>query len=364
MSSEGLSVLITGSSGFLGRHLLHTFSERSERGEIALLRLFDLADPPNVIDLGLNRDIRIEVIQGDVRSYTDVREACRGMDVVVHNAAVVDLGDKPPSLLHDVNVEGTRNIIRACKEEGVRCLMYTSSVDAVVTRKEGTDIEILSEYPDESELLFGIYGVTKQKAEKVVLQANGESTSNGDGKLVTCALRPPVMYGEGDPFNVTKSLEMATFGYIVPVKDARNLFQNAYAGNVAWAHLCAMRVAMKDSAIVGGQAYFITDDTPPEPYFDFLKPFAERLGYKYSSIGVPSQLLFGAAYALEFMAWLISPVFRMKLILRTSALRGATSTHTYNRDKAEVQLGYRPIYSHEDAIERSVSYYRKKLNRN
>lgn len=220
-----------------------------------------------------------------------------------------------------------------------------------------------SEYPDESELLYGTYGVTKQKAEKAVLQANGEPIGNGDRKLVTCALRPPVMYGEGDPFNVIKSLEMAILNYIVPVKDARNQFQNAYAGNVAWAHLCAMRVAMKDSEVIGGQAYFITDDTPPEPYFKFLKPFAERLGYKYSSFGVPCQLLFGAAYTLEFMAWLISPIFRMKLTLRTSALRGATSTHTYNRNKAELQLGYTPMYSYENAIERSVPYYRKKLNR-
>lgn len=357
-------MLITGSSGFLGSHIHRTLLEKSDEGLIALLRLFDISDhdPPNSPVSGLYPEIRTERQQGNVRSYDAVKKACRGMDVVLHTAAVVDLGDKPPGLLEDVNVKGTENVVRACKEEGVRCLVYTSSVDAVITGRAGTELEVLTEYPPESELLFGTYGMTKQRAEKEVLRSNGDQTGSGDGKLVTCALRPTVMYGEGDPFNVSKSLGMAIYGVIVRVKDASNQFQNVYAGNVAWAHLCAMKAAMKDPVTVGGQAYFVTDDTPAVPYFDFLQPFTARLGYKYSSIGVPCWLLFSLAYILEWIAWLISPIIRMNLVLRTASVTVATTTLTYSRKKAEEQLDYQPLYSHEEAIERSIPYYRKILH--
>ncbi|XP_062523117.1 3 beta-hydroxysteroid dehydrogenase type 7-like [Corticium candelabrum] len=360
--SEGLSVLITGSSGFHGSHLTRVLVEATNRGEVAFLRLFDVA--PHVDDSSY-REIITERQQGDILKYEDVREACHGIDVVFHNAAVVDLGDKSHRLVEEVNVRGTENVVRACREKGVRCLIYTSSVDVVFTSQEGTEIEEVVEYPAESDLVFGTYGITKQRGEKIVLAANGAKTGRGDGKLVTCALRPTVMYGEEDPFNVPTPLKLAafTFGYVIPVKGAKNQFQNTYAGNSAWAHVCAMKAALTDPSTVGGQAYFITDDTPAEPYSQFLEPFASRLGYNISSIGIPYWLLFGFAFVLEFVAWLMSPFVRMKLFLRVSALRGATSTHTYSRKKAEEHLGYNPLYGYEESIERSIPYYRKILKK-
>ena len=84
------------------------------------IELFDPGELPGV-------DSRV----GDIRDAAAVLEACRGVDVVLHAAAQIDWGHATPEELAEVNVGGTENVLRACRETGVRGLVYTSSMDAV-----------------------------------------------------------------------------------------------------------------------------------------------------------------------------------------------------------------------------------------
>ena len=93
--------------------------------QLSLLRIFDLtayAGPA---------DPRIEIVSGDIRDASAVHNACRGIDLVIHSAAGVDWGTKPEEEVLSVNFGGTENVVNACREQRVRHLVYTSSLDAI-----------------------------------------------------------------------------------------------------------------------------------------------------------------------------------------------------------------------------------------
>ena len=97
---------MTGGAGFLGR---------------AILRELDATKPDSVrvLDLGPCDAPGVEARVGDVSDYATVLDACRDVDLVIHGAAMVDWGHATRQRLEDVNVGGTRNVLRACREAGV-----------------------------------------------------------------------------------------------------------------------------------------------------------------------------------------------------------------------------------------------------
>ena len=135
-------------------------------------------------------------------------------------------------------------------------------------------------YPRESDLNEGIYGITKQRAEKIVLRSNSD-------RLTTIALRFTTVYGEGDSRMIRVIESSALFGrFMMRISNVHNVLQFTYVGNVAWAHLCAMRALLRGGDTSGGKAFFITDDTPLSSV-EFFEPIITRLGYQYLPIGIP-----------------------------------------------------------------------------
>ena len=89
----------------------------------------------------------IDFVQGDVRDYEKLAMACEDVDLIIHAAAVIDWGAKDPNEVLSVNVGGTENVIRACRERGVQNLIYTSSLDAVYTGKPLVNVNEDQDYP-------------------------------------------------------------------------------------------------------------------------------------------------------------------------------------------------------------------------
>ena len=318
--------------------------------EVSSIRTFDVSDAELELESNPLSRIVVERVVGDVRDSDAVTRACRDVDVVIHAASIVDFGDKDGDFVRAVNVDGTRTIVDACLATGVTCLVYTSTEDVVITRTPLVDAVETDIYPPESHLIYGSYGVTKQRAEKIVLRANGDN-------LVTCALRPVVLFGEGDPFNVTNALGVAFRKIVVPVQ-AENQFSSCYVRNAAWAHVCAFRAALARPEAIGGEAFFVTDDTPTCPYFDFLKPFADGLGYRYAPFKLPGSFLFGLVWLFERLAWIVKtpPMFR------SGPMYGAMTTYTFSRQKAEEDLRYWPLYDFQESVRLSLPYYKRVLN--
>jgi len=335
-------VLVTGGAGFLGRAILRELA----KAPIAELRVFDLEPVeargfPGVIS-------RV----GDIRDGDALRQACRGVDVVVHAASQIDWGHAEPGELAQVNIGGTEKVLQACREEGVRGLVYTSSMDVVCGTKPVVRADESIAYPTR---YANEYARTKALAEQIALRADAPG-------LRICALRPCGMFGEGDPYHVANVLRVVKAGNLpFRIGNGRAAFQHVYVGNVAHAHVLAIRALLDPESRVGGQAYFVTDDSPAVNFFDFMEPILLELGYSLppKSRSMPYPVMWAIGALAEGAALALRPVYHFVPTLTRSSVRFVGHDHTFVGDKARRDLGYEPIYAESEAIKRTVDWFRE-----
>jgi len=138
---NGLNILVTGGSGFLGKAIVEEFLSDQSPVKVSTLRILDLKPYDGL------HDARLAFIQGDICIPDDIRKACEGIDIVIHNAAIVDWGTKKPHEVFHANYTGTQCVIEACKNNNVPMLIFTSSLDTVITGKPLRNIDESQPYP-------------------------------------------------------------------------------------------------------------------------------------------------------------------------------------------------------------------------
>lgn len=238
--SSSVSALVTGAGGFLGLYLVEQLLERGTRvrtlcrGQYAELEALD-----------------VETVRADLRDREATLAACRDIDVVFHVAAVAGLGG-PWRHYYEINTLGTEHIVEGCRRHGVGRLVFTSSPSVTF---DGTDQRGVDESVPYPETWFGHYPHSKALAEQHVLAANGV-----DG-LLTCSLRPHLIWGPRDRHLIPRLLQRARSGRLRRVGDGTNLVDMVYVENAAEAHLLAAD-ALKPGSAVAGSAYFISQGEP------------------------------------------------------------------------------------------------------
>jgi sterol-4alpha-carboxylate 3-dehydrogenase (decarboxylating) len=350
----GLSILLTGGSGFMGRAIVHELLDPASPLPLRHLRLFDTA-PYNGPE-----DARVEVIRGDVRDADRVAAACQGMDAVIHTAAIVDWGTHPPQEVYDVNVGGTENILKGCQKAGVKYLVFTSSLDAVYTGRPLRNIDESEPYPSHH---ANMYCRSKHLAEELVAQANGKATegtgNSSPGVLHTVMLRPCDVYGPADPYHMGSLIDMAKGGFYVRLGNGEAVSQHVFVGNIAWAHLLALK-GLIDGKEVAGKVYFITD-SPPSNFFHFFDAIVEGSGYpiRPKNFRIPRGIAYAMGAMAEFVALLLRPVYRYNPKFSRFAVTYTCTDFTFTSARAERDFGFTPKYSHDEAMAATVRYFRK-----
>ena len=171
------------------------------------------------------------------------------------------------------------------------------------------------------------------------------------------------IYGEGETAFLTEMMKRGSMGRGTIVrlsywrKQHDNDHQIIYAGNAAWAHLCTMKSLCESPEHCGGEAYFVTDDTPPGQYNSLCAPFVHSAGLKYASFSVPSRLFLAVLYILETILIIIRPVVKCNLPSTTGAIWMVNLNATFSRKKLETNCKYSPIFSYSDSLKRSIPYY-------
>ena len=119
IASQPLSqkiILVTGGGGFLGSAIIRMLVTRG-----ASVRNFSRSRYPSLEAMGVDQ------IQGDIADADSLQPACRGVDLAFHVAAKAGVWG-PYRTFHQANVVGTRNMIAACRANGVERLVYTLSL--------------------------------------------------------------------------------------------------------------------------------------------------------------------------------------------------------------------------------------------
>ena len=319
--------LVTGGGGFLGRYIVEQLVARGDQ-----VRVFSRQRYSELDALG------VESRTGDLQDKSAVAAACEEMDVVFHAAALPGIWG-PWKLFHGINTLGTQHVIDACRRHGVGRLVFTSSPSVVYDGHDhlGADESL----PLATQFLCH-YPHSKSLAEQAVLAANGR-----DG-LVTCALRPHLIWGPRDTQLVPRLIERVKRGQLRRVGDGKNLVSMVYVENAARAHLLAAD-ALSLSSPVAGQAYFINE---PEPVnlWDWINTLLGRAGLppvtKSISAGTASAI--GAVLEGVHSLFGISSEPRMTRFLASQLSR----SHWYRVDKARRDFGFKSAVTVEEGLRR------------
>ncbi|KAI1387715.1 uncharacterized protein F4822DRAFT_407366 [Hypoxylon trugodes] len=186
--SDADTVLLTGTTGFLGAFLLNTILETTSANVICLVRFADLANNnhstgtarirKNLLDLGLWNDSildRIEVIPANLArkrfglSPEEFEKLAARVQVIIHSAATVNLV-YPYAAMQGANVYGTREILRLASRAGAT-VHHISTNGVLPPSVEGWSEDTILEVDEVPEKLIDGYGQTKWVAEKLVLEA-------------------------------------------------------------------------------------------------------------------------------------------------------------------------------------------------
>jgi len=161
-------IVVTGATGFLGNALTRRLVD-------ALGNEPDALKPPvralvrGQSDLSSLAGLEVEFVQGDIGDLDSLVQAFSGAEGVFHMAGIVDITGYKPDRLHTVNVQGTKNVIEACKRAGVGRLVYASSIHAFVEAPLGTTAD--EGLPLDPSRINDPYGKTKAEATQLVLAA-------------------------------------------------------------------------------------------------------------------------------------------------------------------------------------------------
>ena len=237
-----VNVVVTGGNGYVGRRIVKYL-------------LQDGGYEVHSLDLWIpdEKDRNLEVcsyIQADVTNLDDLNIALReasGVEAVFHVAGIVPhrVGFSSADY-HRINTTGTENVIKACHECGAKRLIFTSIVTVVLSKDPTQVVDGADEsypYPDNP---LNAFVASKGAAEKLVRAANGK---NG---LLTCVLRPGVLYGgSGNPL----MRALANGGGAYPTRDY--VFGLAPIEATARAHILAEKKLHTEGkeSIAAGKAY-------------------------------------------------------------------------------------------------------------
>src|SRR5689334_10524389 len=155
---SSVNALVTGATGFVGANVV-----RELLREGATVRV--LARPNG--DRRAIDGLAVEICEGDLVDPASIRRAVQGAATVYHVAADYRLWAKHPEEIYRANVEGTRAVLQAAADAGVKRIVYTSSVGALVIPKDGTPGTETT--PVTLADMVGPYKASKFLAEQVAL---------------------------------------------------------------------------------------------------------------------------------------------------------------------------------------------------
>jgi 2-alkyl-3-oxoalkanoate reductase len=321
-----MHALVTGAGGFLGQYITRQLVARGDK-----VRALSRGKYPFLTDLG------VESVQGDIQDAAAVEGACRGVEAVFHVAAIAGIWGKWQTY-YGINVLGTRNVIAACRKNGIPRLIYTSSPSVTFAAEDQCGIDELAPYPKR---WLAHYPHTKALAEQEVLAAN-------DSTLLTCALRPHLIWGPGDQHLIPRLLARARAGQLRRVGAGKNLIDAVYVENAAAAHLLAADKLHAGSSVCG-KAYFLTNGEPVNCW-DWINEILSLAGVPRVTKSISYRAAYAAGAMLEGI-WTLTGRTDEPRLTRFLAAQLATS-HYFNITAARRDLGYEPAISMAAGMQR------------
>jgi nucleoside-diphosphate-sugar epimerase len=307
------TAFVTGGSGFIGGALIERLRREGwdvralARSERAAERVRELGAKPVMGDLD---DLKVE-----------------DCEIAFHSAAKVeDFGD--PAEFERVNVQGTRNVVAACRAGGVRRLVHVGTEAALMAGQPLVNVDESAPLRPDSPVL---YSSSKAKAEEVVRSAD----------LETVVVRPRFVWGRGDTTLLPALIELVRSGRFRWVGGGRQLTATTHVDNTVEGLWLGATKAQP------GGVYFVTDGEPVV-FREFLTAMLGTQGVEIPDKSVPPGVAGAAARASEGIWRLLRrpgnpPLTRF-------AVWVSSQECTIDISRAQRELGYSPVTTREEGL--------------
>lgn len=316
-----MRIFVTGGSGYIGRNVIRALVKRGDT-VIALARSIESGD--------MLEKLGAEVVAGDITDSEALRKGMRDCRAVIHCAGVVALWGDPLDF-HRVNVDGTRQVILACRAMKIPRLIFISTTSVIADGKPKIHIDESLAYPRKP---IGLYPLTKGIAERLIQSANRES-------LQTVILRASVVWGRDDTVWLAGIVDAVESGQWIWVNQGHHLVSTCHVDNMVEGILLALENGQ------GGHIYYLTDGSPVE-FRNFVYNTLKTQNLSAPERNIPGWLAMLVARIGEFIVRRFNLEFDPPLT-RT----GVVSTRhefTLNDQKARDELGYQGNMTLEDGM--------------
>jgi nucleoside-diphosphate-sugar epimerase len=260
------SILITGSTGFIGRCLLPLLTKKDCQITTIVRQNID----------PFNTNIT-NVVFVNIDGNTHWHETLQNIDIVIHLAARAHILNEntpnPEAEFFSVNTEGTKNLVKQSIQAGVKHFIFISSVGAMASLSNQPLQENSPCHPDTP------YGRSKLAAEQALISLASQSD------MTWTILRPTLVYGPGNPGNMERLIKLVKKGLPLPFGRVNNCRSLVYVGNLVDAIItCLTHPNAKN------QTFLISDgqdlSTP-----DLIRKIAYYLDRPCNLLPVPPSLL-------------------------------------------------------------------------
>ncbi len=325
--SGGISV-VTGGKGHVGFALVKELADRGEK--IRLLLRSDSA---------VFNGIDCEKIMGDVCDSDSLEKAFEGAETVYHVAGVVDISGTKDKQVWDVNVEGTKKVVAACKKMGVKNLVYVSSVDAIPVNNGNEVIKEISEF--DPDLVEGTYAKSKAVATQFVLD-------NADENLKVCSVHPSTCIG---PYDNNGTSSMCTVIKLF----SKGLFPMTFDfGSCNFVDVRDTAKGMVAAAEKGrnGECYFLCGNVILLD--DFIGVLSQACGRKKPGFVLREKFVYKVIPVFEKLFELL----KLPPMINEYAIRKVSENFNFSNAKAAEELGFeaRPLV---DSLKDTIAWFNK-----
>ena len=319
-----MKVLVTGAGGFLGFEVAKSLVEMGHEVTNLSRNHYITLDPYNI------KTLKCDLSQKEEVDLT-------GFVAVVHCAAIAGVWGKKSSF-YDTNYHGAVHLFDMAKLAGVKYFVYTST-PSVVFGKE--DIIFGDESLSYPEKFYTYYAHSKSLAEQYILE-------NSDEEMQAIALRPHLIWGEGDPHLAPRIIQKAKSGDLKRVGSGDNLVDIIHVKNAAMAHALALR-ALSSGKKLGGNSYFIGQEKAVN-LWDFINQILHYNDLEPIEDSVNYSTAYFVGTILEFFYRMFGINRPEPPMTRFVAMQLAKN-HYFSHEKAARDFGYTPEISIEKGLE-------------